>query len=65
LRRAGRTQAVEDQQRRAHRDRRIGEIESPEMPAEGVKIEKIHHVAERDPIPEIAERPAEYQGKSR
>src|SRR5258708_16399770 len=65
LRGAGRTQPVEDQQSRAYGDRRIGEIESPEMPAEGVKIEKIHHVAEGDPIPEIAERTAEYQGKSR
>src|SRR5256885_2796571 len=46
-------------------DRRIGEIESPEMPAEGVKVEKIHHVAESDPIPEIAERSSEHQGKSR
>src|SRR5467141_997791 len=65
LRRAGRTHAVEDQQSRTHRDRRIGEIESPEMPAEGVKVEKIHHVAEDDPVPEIAERPAEHQRKSR
>src|SRR5712691_2652814 len=65
LRGAGRTQSVEDQQCRAHRDRRIGEIEGPEMPAEGVKVEKIHDVAEGDPIPEIAERSAEYQGKSR
>src|SRR5258708_24016201 len=65
LRGAGRTQSVEDQQCRAHRDRRIGEIEGPEMPAEGVKVEKIHDVAEGDPIPEIAERSAEYPGKSR
>src|SRR5207245_4445200 len=65
LRGAGRTQPVEDQQSRAYGDRRIGEIESPEMPTEGVKIEKIHHVAERDPIPEFAVRPAEYQGSNR
>src|SRR6266705_4013507 len=65
LRGAARTQSVEDQQYRAHRDRRIGEIEGPEMPAEGVKVEKIHDVAEGDPVPEIAERSAEYQGKSR
>src|SRR5712671_2797737 len=65
LRGAGRSQPIEDQQRRADRDRRIGEIESPEMPAEGVKVEKIHDVTEGDPVPEIAERPAEYQGESR
>src|SRR5258707_10997011 len=35
------------------------------MPAEGVKVEKIHHVAESDPIPEIAGRSSEHQGKSR
>src|SRR6266478_7371288 len=65
LRGAGRAQPVEDQQCRADRNRRIGEIESPEMPAEGMEIEKIHDVAEGDPVPEIAERSAEYQGKSR
>src|SRR5260221_123388 len=64
LRGAGRAQPVEDQQRRAHRNSRIGEIESPEMPAEGVEVEKIHDVAEGDPVPEIAERSAEDQGKS-
>src|SRR5260221_12788403 len=65
LRGGGRAQPVEDQQHRAHRNRRIGEIESPEMPAEGVEVEKIHDVAEGDPVPEIAERSAEYQGKCR
>ena len=35
------------------------------MPAEGVKVEKIHHVAEGDPVPEIAERSTQYQGESR
>src|SRR5260221_6841518 len=65
LRGGGRAQPVEDQQRRAQRNSRIGEIESPEMPAEGVEVEKIHDVAEGDPVPEIAERSAEYQGKSR
>src|SRR6266705_848919 len=65
LRGAARTQSVEDQQYRAYGDRRIGEIEGPEMPAEGVKVEKIHHVAEGDPVPEIAERSSEHQGKSR
>src|SRR5258706_15623382 len=64
-RRAGRTHAVEDQQSRPPGDRRSGEIESPEMPAEGVKVEKIPHVAEGDAIPEIAERSAEHQGESR
>src|SRR6266850_2582893 len=65
LRGAGRTQPVEDQQRRPHRNRRIGKIESPEMPAKGMEVEKIHDVAEGDPVPQIAERSAEYQGKSR
>src|SRR5258706_8197506 len=65
LRGAGRAQPIEDQQRRADRDRRIGKIEGPEMPAEGMKVEKIHDVTEGDPVPEIAERPAEYQGESR
>src|SRR5258706_1091121 len=65
LRSAGRSQPIEDQQRRPHRDRRIGEIESPEMPAESMEVEKIHDVAEGDPVPQIAERPAEYQGQSR
>src|SRR5712675_1164095 len=61
----GRAQPVEDQQRRANRDRRIGEIESPEMPAEGMEVEKIHGVTEGNPVPQIAERTAEYQGESR
>src|SRR5258706_7649117 len=65
LRGAGRAQPVEDQQRRAHRNSRIGEIESPEMPAEGGEVEKIHHVAEGDPVPEIAQPSAQYQGKFR
>src|SRR5258705_5588839 len=65
LRGAGRAQPVEDQQRRADRNRRIGDIESPEMPAEGMEVEKIHDVAEGDPVPEVAERSAEYQGKAR
>src|SRR6266852_1876774 len=62
---AGRAQPVEDQQRRAHRNRRVGEIESPEMPAEGMEVEKIHDVTEGDPVPQVAERSAEYQGESR
>src|SRR5258707_13945956 len=61
----GRAQPVEDQQRRADRNGRIGEIESPEMPAESMEVEKIHDVAEGDPVPQIAECPAEYQGESR
>src|SRR5260221_6278939 len=65
LRGAGRAEPVEDQQCRADSKRRIGEIESPEMPAESMEIEKIHDVAEGDTVPEIAERSAEYQGKSR
>src|SRR5258707_2492653 len=65
LRGAGRAQPVEDQQRRANRDRRIGEIESPEMPAEGMEVEKIHDVTEGNPVPQIAERTAEDQGESR
>src|SRR6266849_6949065 len=35
------------------------------MPAEGVEVEKIHHVAEGHPVPEIAERSAEYHRESR
>src|SRR5882724_4869231 len=65
LRGAGRAQPVEDQQRRADRNRRIGKIESPKMRAEGMEVEKIHDVTEGDPVPEIAERTAEYQGESR
>src|SRR5207247_5315219 len=62
---AGDTRTARRRRPRPYGERRSGEIESPEMPAEGVKVEKIYHVAESDPIPEIAERPSEHQGKSR
>src|SRR5580765_6310613 len=64
LRGAGRAQPVEDQQARPDGDRRVGEIERPEMPAEGMEIEKIDDVAEDDPVPEIAERAPQYQRKA-
>src|SRR5262245_4678778 len=61
LRGAGRAQAVEDQQPRAHGDGRIGDVERPEMPAEGMEVEEIDDVAENDPVPEVAERAPEDQ----
>ena len=54
-----RAKGVQDEQCRADRDRAVGEIERGPVVAEGVEIEEIHHVPERDPVPEVAERPAE------
>src|SRR6266852_5788078 len=56
---AGRAQPVEDQQPRAHRDRGIRDVECPEVPAERVKVQKVQHVTERDPVPDVAERPSQ------
>src|SRR5258706_10306384 len=65
LRGAGGAQPVENQQSRSDRDRRVGQVEGPEMPAEDVEVEKIHDMAESDPVPEVAERPAQYQREAR
>src|SRR6267142_7146746 len=61
LRGTGRAQRVQNQQSRADGDRRVGEVESPKVPAESVEIQKIDDVAESDAVPEIAERSAQYQ----
>src|SRR3989442_12281555 len=58
---AGRAQPVEDQQPRARRDRGIRDVERPEVPAERVNGQKIQNVTERDPVPDVAERPSEDQ----
>src|SRR5882672_4006891 len=65
LRGPGGAHPVEDQQSRADRDRRVGEVEGPEMPAEGVEVEKVDDVAERDAVPKIAERAPQYQHETR
>ena len=57
-------QAVENQQCRTDRDPRIRDVERRPVPASRVKIEKIHHMAEHDPVPQVADRAAENHGQS-
>src|SRR5437879_2582320 len=52
---------LEDQQRRTDRDGGIGEVECRPMPAEGMEIEEIDHLAEAQPVDDVAERPAQDQ----
>src|SRR5205807_2284522 len=52
---------LEDQQRRTDRDGGIGEVERRPMPAQGVEIEEIDHLAEAQPVDDVAERPAQDQ----
>src|SRR3990172_9236332 len=64
-RRRARAKAVEDEQCRADRDRTVGEVERRPVVAEGVNIEEVHHVSERNAVPEVPERPAEDERKAR
>src|SRR2546428_10927404 len=52
---------LEDQQPRADRDGGIGDVERRPMPAEGMEIEEVDHLAEAQPVDEVAERPAQDQ----
>src|SRR5215831_13579696 len=52
-------QPVPDQQRRADGDRRIGGVEGREVIPARVQQHEVHHVAEDDPVPQVAERTAE------
>src|SRR5690349_18398627 len=62
---SGLKHSVEYQQSRSDRDRRIRQVEGPEMPPQGVEVEKIDDMAEGDPVPEVAERPAQYERETR
>src|SRR5712691_10222890 len=54
-------QPLEDQQRRADRDGGIGDVECRPVPPHGVEIEEIDHLAEAQPVDDVAERAAEDQ----
>lgn len=57
------TDAVENEQGGADRDRAVGDIEGGEIRAAPVKEEEIDDVTERQAIPEIAQRAAQDQGE--
>ena len=57
--RARNGQKIDNQQRDADVDRRIGEIEDEKMPAKGVKIEKVHDGAMNNAVERVAERAAD------
>src|SRR2546430_15971632 len=52
---------LEDQQPRADRDGGVGDVERRPMPAEGMEIEEVDHLAEAQPVDDVAERPAQDQ----
>src|SRR5207248_8217321 len=57
--------ALEDEHHGADRDRRIGDVEGGPMPARGMEIEKIHHLAEAKSIDQVAERASQDERKPR
>src|SRR5437773_12358460 len=52
---------LEDQQPRADRDGGVGDVERRPMPAEGMQIEEVDHLAKAQPVYYVAERPAQDQ----
>ena len=59
-----RQQQVEDQQRDAEIDRRVGEVEDEEVAAEGVQVEKVDDRAVDQAIVAVADRAADDQAEA-
>ena len=57
----GHHEKIEEYQHRADRDRGVGDVERPEMPAAKVHVDEIDHEALAQPIDQVAERSAENQ----
>ena len=59
--RAAMPEAVENHQRGSHGDRRIGDVECRKRPSIIVEQQEVHHLAQHDPVAEVADRAAEDQ----
>src|SRR5215208_5883147 len=57
--------AVEDEQRRAHGNRRVRYVERRPVPAGRMEIEKVDHLAEAETIGQVAERAAQDESEPR
>src|SRR5688572_5667279 len=56
-------ESIQYQEHRADGDRRVGDVERRPVPAGGVEVEEVDHLAEAQAVDHVAERAAEDQGE--